>query len=113
MNNYDMNECEQTIQITYQSILKEEHRNHDFIVRLVEHASRTNKEMSIGGQIEIQIPFKFVKQTIYGKENAVMALYAKIKDDFRHTITDEHTQTIQSSLDCAWRLCVGYDVGKS
>ncbi len=104
MNNYDMNECEQTIQITYQSILKEEHRNHDFIVRLCEHASRTNKEMSIGGQIEIQRPFKFIQQTIYGKESATMSLYKKIKDDFRHTVTYEHMQTRQPELDCTFGM---------
>ena len=75
-----------SIQITYTSIMKEEYRNHDFITNLVEKASIANKEMSIGGKIEIQCPFKFIKQTIFGKEAVTMSLYRRIQNDCRHTI---------------------------
>jgi hypothetical protein len=92
-------------EITYTSILKEEYRNHEFIMSLVEKASIANKLLSIGGEIEIQCPIKFIKQTIYGKESIVMALYQKIKNDNRHTIIDEHMSVITREInECDWGM---------
>ena len=67
-----MSSFELKISITYTSILKEEYRNLEFITSLVEKASIANKQLSIGGKIEVQYPFKFIKQTIYGKESVIM-----------------------------------------
>ena len=92
-------------EITYTSILKEEYRNHEFITDMVEKASISNKLLSIGGQIEIQCPIKFIKQTIYGNESVVTALYQKIKNDNRHTIIDEHMGVItRETQDCEWGM---------
>ena len=102
-----------SVQITYTSILKEEYRNADFITSLVEKASIANKEMSIGGQIEIQRPFKFIKQTIFGKESVTMSLYKRIKNDFRHTITSEHIQIIDSEISGDWGMIwINREAGK-
>ena len=92
-------------EITYTSILKEEYRNHEFVMSLVEKASITNKLLSIGGEIEIQCPIKFIKQTIYGNESVVTALYQKIKNDKRHTIVDERMSVItRETQDCEWGM---------
>ena len=90
------------ISITYTSILKEEYRNLEFITSLVEKASIANKQLSIGGKIEVQYPFKFIKQTIYGKESVIMSLYERIRKDNRHTITNKDTRVIskESNNDC-------------
>jgi hypothetical protein len=92
-------------EITYTSILKEEYRNHEFVMSLVEKASISNKLLSIGGEIEIQCPLKFIKQTIYGNESMVTALYQKIKNDKRHTIIDERTSVITREInECEWGM---------
>ncbi len=108
-----MDSNELTIQITYTSILKEEYRNYDFIITLVEKSSISNKEMSIGGQIEIQYPFKFIKQTIYGKESVTTSLYKKIKGDSRHTITSEDIQVINAVTIGDWGMIwINREIGK-
>jgi hypothetical protein len=108
-----MTNYEPTIEITYTSILKEEYRNNEFIASLVEKASIANKEMSIGGQIEIQIPYKFIKQTIYGKESVTMSLYRRIQNDGRHTITNEHIQVIDTEIIGDWGMTwVNRELGK-
>lgn len=110
---YHMNNYELTIQITYTSILKDEYRNHDCITRIVENASIVNKNMSIGGQIEIQCPFKFIKQTIFGKESATMSLYRRIQNDCRHTITSEHIEVINEEICGEWGMkWVNREIGK-
>ena len=92
-------------EITYTSVLKEEYRNHEFITDMVEKSSIANKLLLIGGEIEIQCPLKFVKQTIYGKESVVTALYQKIKNDNRHTIIDEHMSVItKETNDFKWGM---------
>ena len=102
-----------TVQITYTSILKEEYRNHEFIANLVENASIANKVMSIGGQIEIQFPFKFIKQTIFGKESVTMSLYRRIQNDCRHTITSEHVQVMDNEITGDWGMIwVNREMGK-
>ena len=102
-----------SIQITYTSTIKEEYRNHDFITNLVEKASIANKEMSIGGKIEIQCPFKFIKQTIFGKEAVTMSLYRRIQNDCRHTIISEHIQKIDLEISCDWGMIwINREAGK-
>ena len=91
-----MNGFEFTLQVTYTSILKKEYRTREFITNLVNHATTANKKNSIGGHIEIQYPFKFIKQIIYGKESVIMSLYRKIKNDFHHTITSEDIRIIRT-----------------
>ena len=108
-----MSSFELKISITYTSILKEEYRNHEFITSLVEKASISNKHLSIGGKIEIQYPFKFIKQTIYGKESVIVSLYERIKNDDRHTITNEDisviTREINDDFGMVW---VNREIGK-
>ena len=99
-----MNNSESTIQITYTSILKEEYRNHEFITRLVDKASIENKKMSLGGHIEIQYPFKFITQTIFGKEDVTMSLYERIKKDARHTITSEYIDVSDTERTGDWGM---------
>jgi hypothetical protein len=108
MNSLDLN-----IEITYISILKEEYRNHEFITSLVEKASISNKQLSIGGKIEIQCPFKFIKQTIYGKESVTMSLYERIKKDDRHTITSENISVIARKTNDDWGMVwINREIGK-
>ena len=108
-----MNSSDLKISITYTSILKEEYRNHEFITSLVEKASIANKHLSIGGKIEIQCPFKFIKQTIYGKESVTMSLYKRIKKDDRHTITSEDISVITGETNGDWGMVwVNREIGK-
>jgi hypothetical protein len=108
-----MNSSDLKISITYTSILKEEYRNHEFITSLVEKSSIANKHLSIGGKIEIQCPFKFIKQTIYGKESVTMSLYKRIKQDDRHTITSEDISVITRETNGDWGMIwVNREIGK-
>jgi hypothetical protein len=69
--------------------------------------------MSIGGQIEIQFPFKFIKQTIFGKESVIMSLYRRIQNDCRHTITSEHVQVIDNEITGEWGMIwINREMGK-
>ena len=101
------------MRVTYTSILKEEYRNRDYIERLVENASIANKTAQIGGTIEIQCPFKFIKQTIYGKESEIMSLYGRIQTDCRHTITSEHIDVVHAELNGDFGMTwVNREIGK-
>ena len=53
-----------------------------------------NGRLKIGGYLEVQTPFKFVEQTIYGRSNVLSKLYASIKRDPRHSVTDDFVQVI-------------------
>ncbi len=82
--------------IRYDSILHTEFRNAEFVTKLIDSSSNKNKEYSIGGCIEIQRPFKFIRQTLYGKESTVQNLYNNIKKDNRHTIINSYITEIHT-----------------
>ena len=82
------------ILVRYDSVLHTEFRNIEFVTKLIDNSSNKNKEYSIGGCIEIQRPFKFIRQTFYGREEVVKNLYNNISKDSRHTIINSYITEI-------------------
>ena len=82
------------ILVRYDSVLHTEFRNIEFVTKLIDNSSNKNKEYSIGGCIEIQRPFKFIRQTLYGREEVVKNLYNNISKDSRHTIINSYITEI-------------------
>ena len=84
----------QYVSITYLSKMEPDFATYEIVNGIVDDAAKHNKTKNIGGFMEVDQNFNWIKQTLYGDGKEVLALFNRIRRDHRHKVGDFRVEEV-------------------